>query len=58
MSRVSKVSKKKKIPGQQKRAVLKHRKKAGGKDRGILEISLMALFAGSIILLLALYMRG
>jgi hypothetical protein len=55
---VSKVSKKKNIRRQQKLSVVKHRKKNYRKDRGILEMFLLVLFAGSILLLFALYMRG
>jgi hypothetical protein len=55
---VNKVSKKKRIPRKQKTFVVKHRKMTYGKDRGILEVCLLVLFAGVIIFLFALYMRG
>jgi hypothetical protein len=55
---VSKVSKKKNVPRQRKPSVVRHRRKAIGKGRGILEMSLLVLFAGSILVFLALHLRG
>ena len=58
MTPVSKISTKKNIPRQRKPSVVRHRKKAAGNGRGILEISLLVLLGCSVILLLALYLRG
>jgi hypothetical protein len=55
---VSKVLKKKYTPRERKTSVVAHRRKTYRKDRGILEMLLLVLFAGSIIFLFALYLRG
>jgi len=55
---MKKVSKKKKIPRKPKTSVVKHQRMTYRKKSAILETFLLVIFAGIIVLYLALYMRG